>query len=128
MWQHGHFYWNELMTRDTEGAKAFYGETLGWTFEGVDMGEDGMYWVAKDGDQPVGGLFDISKPEFEGVPPHWFAYIAVDDIDARLEKATKAGATIKRPPFDVPGVGRIANIADATGATIGWMTPAPSEE
>ena len=127
MWQHGHFYWNELMTRDVESAKSFYGETLGWTFDGMDMGEEGMYWVAKDGDQPIGGIFEMNKPEFEGMPPHWFAYIAVDDIDARLEKATKAGATVQRPAFDVPGVGRIAIIADSTGAAIGWMTPAPSE-
>ena len=126
MWQHGHFYWNELMTRDPEGAKSFYGEMLGWTFEGMDMGDGGMYWVVKDGDKPVGGMFDMNKPEFEGMPPHWFAYIAVDDIDARLEKATKAGATIKRPTFDVHGVGRIAIIEDSTGAAIGWMTPASS--
>ena len=23
-WSHGHFYWNELMTRDAEKAKKFY--------------------------------------------------------------------------------------------------------
>jgi len=27
--QHGIFYWNELKTPDVEGAKAFYGESLG---------------------------------------------------------------------------------------------------
>ena len=25
MWSHGSFYWNELMTRDVEQAKKFYG-------------------------------------------------------------------------------------------------------
>ena len=127
MWQHGHFYWNELMTRDPESAKAFYGETLGWTFEGMDMGDDGMYWVCKDGDQPVGGLFSIDNTQFDDMPICWFTYIAIDDIDARLEQATKGGGTIKRPAFDVPGIGRIALIEDPTGAAIGWITPAPSE-
>jgi len=42
---HGHFYWNELMTRDAERDKKFYSETLGWTFEGMPM-PDGTYWVA----------------------------------------------------------------------------------
>ena len=37
-WSHGHFYWNELMTRDAEKAKKFYSTTLGWTFE--PMSED----------------------------------------------------------------------------------------
>ena len=49
-WSHGHFYWNELMTRDAEKAKKFYGETVGWNFEAMPM-PDGTYWVAKMGDQ-----------------------------------------------------------------------------
>jgi hypothetical protein len=78
MWQHGHFWWNELMTRDVEGAKAFYGEMVGWRFEGMAM-EGGTYWVCKDGEEPVGGIMDIGQPRFEGVPGQWFAYLAVDD-------------------------------------------------
>jgi hypothetical protein len=27
-----------------------------------------------------------------------------------------------RPPFDVPGVGRIAIVRDVNGAVMGWMT------
>ncbi len=123
MWQHGHFYWNELMTRDSEAAKSFYGNTVGWTFDAMPMDDGGTYWVCKDGDQPVGGIFDMTKSEFEGMPPHWFSYIAVDDVDARVEKATKAGASLKRPTFEVPGVGRIAIVQDPTGAVLGWMTP-----
>src|SRR5687767_2435278 len=97
MWQHGHFYWNELMTRDVEGAKAFYAGTLGWRFDGMPMAEVGTYWVCKDGDQPLGGILDMSPPQFDGLPPHWFAYIAVDDVDARVAKATAAGAELLRP-------------------------------
>ena len=29
---HGTFYWNELMTRDVEGAKKFYADTIGWSY------------------------------------------------------------------------------------------------
>ena len=29
MTAHGHFHWNELVTRDVEKAKKFYGETIG---------------------------------------------------------------------------------------------------
>ena len=52
MWSHGHFYWNELMTRDVEGAKAFYEGTIGWTFEAMPM-PDGTYWIIKAGDKPA---------------------------------------------------------------------------
>jgi uncharacterized protein len=122
---HGHFYWNELMTRDAEKAKKFYGGTVGWTFEAMKM-PDGTYWVAKSGDTPVGGLFPLSSPQFDGVPESWMSYLAVDDVDARVKKAQAAGATLMRPIFDVPGVGRIAILKEPGGAGIGWMTPEKS--
>ena len=127
MWQHGHFYWNELMTRDVQTAKTFYESALGWTFDEMPM-EMGSYWVAKSGDDVVGGMMTMDGPDFEGVPEHWFAYIAVDDIDARLKKAVDGGAKVVRDPFDVPGVGRIAILSQPGGGYIGWMTPAPMEE
>jgi predicted enzyme related to lactoylglutathione lyase len=119
---HGTFHWNELMTRDVERDKAFYEKTIGWTFSGMPM-PDGTYWVAQMNGNPVAGLFPISGPAFEGVPEHWMPYLAVDDVDARLKVATASGASVIRPPFDVPGVGRIAILHQPGGAVIGWITP-----
>ena len=112
------------MARDVAGAKKFYADTLGWTYDGMPMPGGGTYWVAKMGDQPVGGIFDISGPDYKAVPDGWMPYIAVDDVDQRLKKAVKAGATVMKPPFDVPGVGRIAMLLEPGGAGVGWMTPA----
>ncbi|HMJ44489.1 MAG TPA: VOC family protein [Pseudolabrys sp.] len=122
MTAHGHFHWNELVTRDVEKAKKFYGDIIGWTFDGMPM-PDGTYWVAKMGDQPVGGLFPIAGPQWDGVPEHWMSYLAVDDVDARVKKATAAGAKLMRPAFDIPGVGRIAILTEPGGAGVGWITP-----
>ena len=87
--------------------------------------EDGTYRVCKDGEEPVGGILDISAARFEGVPEQWYAYLAVDDVDARVKEATAAGAQLMRPIFDVPRVGRTAILKDPTGAGLGWSTPAP---
>jgi predicted enzyme related to lactoylglutathione lyase len=122
-WTHGTFYWNELMTRDVARAKKFYGETMGWSFEAMPTEGGGSYWIAKSGGESVGGLFDISGPEFKGMPESWMSYIAVDDVDERVKKATKAGAKVMKPAFDVPHVGRIAVLLEPGGASIGWMTP-----
>lgn len=122
MTAHGHFHWNELVTRDVEKAKKFYGDTIGWTFDGMPM-PDGTYWVAKMGDAVVGGLFPISGPQWDGVPEHWMSYLAVDDVDARVKKAVAAGAKLMRPAFDIPGVGRIAILTEPGGAGVGWITP-----
>jgi uncharacterized protein len=121
---HGTFYWNELMTRNVERAKQFYGDAMGWTFDAMPMGDGATYWIAKMGDEEVAGIFDISSPEYEEVDESWMSYIAVDNVDARAEKAVKAGARIMKPAFDVPGVGRIVILMEPGGASIGWMTPA----
>ena len=123
---HGTFHWNELLTRDIAQAKQFYAETIGWRFEGMPMAHEGgrTYWCALIGDQPVAGMFELASPDFDGVPEGWMSYLAVDDVAARVEKAVRAGATLMRPIFDVPDVGRIAILREPGGAGIGWMTPA----
>ena len=121
---HGKFCWNELMTRNVAGAKKFYSDAMGWSFDAMPMGGGMTYWIAKMGDEPVAGIFDISSPEYEDVPERWMPYIAVDDVDARVKKAVKAGAKVMKPAFDVPGVGRIVILTEPGGAGVGWMTPA----
>jgi len=121
---HGTFYWNELLARDVAAAKKFYADTLGWSFDAMPMDGGVTYWIAKMDDQPVAGIFDISGPGYEEVDEGWMPYIAVDNVDQRLKKAVKAGATVMKEPFDVPGVGRIAMLVEPGGAGVGWMTPA----
>ncbi|HYQ06244.1 MAG TPA: VOC family protein [Xanthobacteraceae bacterium] len=121
---HGKFYWNELMARDVAKAKKFYADTLGWSFDAMPMPGGGTYWLAKMGDEPVAGIFDISGPDYKAVPEGWMPYIAVDDVDARSRKAVAAGAKIMKPAFDVPNVGRIVVLQEPGGAGVGWMTPA----
>jgi len=127
MTPHGYFHWNELMTRNVEKARAFYHDTLGWEFNSMDMPGGGKYWVAMDAETPIGGLFEMAGSEFDGVSDHWMAYIAVDDIDKRLEKAKEAGAVVIQEPMDIAGVGRIAMLQEPGGARIGWMTPAQNQ-
>ena len=119
---HGSFIWNELMSPDVEKAKAFFAETLGWSYDSMPMGEGSTYWIAKMGDKPVGGIMSLADLP-PGAPAAWFPYIEVDDVDRRVEALARNGGALARPLFDVPGVGRIAIVQDATGAMVGWMTP-----
>ena len=123
--RHGHFHWNELNTWRVGEAKAFYARTLGWTYESFPMADGGDYTVCMSSGEPVAGIFEMREElGMEGLPNHWIAYIAVDDVDARLREVRAAGGTIRREPFDVPSVGRISIVQDATGAVVGWITPA----
>lgn len=121
---HGTFHWNELLARDVAGAKKFYADTIGWTYDGMPAPGGQTYWVAKMGEQPVAGIFDISGPDYQGVPDGWMPYLAVDNVDARVKKAVAAGARVMKPAFDIPGVGRIVILMEPGGAGIGWITPA----
>ena len=121
---HGTFFWNELMTWSPDKAKAFYQETLGWQYESHPMADGGTYTLCKAGEAMAAGIFEM-KPGagFDGVPDHWFSYITVDDINARLAGVGAAGGEVCRPAFDVPDVGRFAVVKDSAGAFIGWVTP-----
>ena len=118
----GHFLWMELNTGDVLAAKDFFEKTIGWTFENMPVPE-GDYWIAKANGHSIAGIVDLKAFSPPGAPPHWFSYLWVDDVDERVKRAKEAGASIKRPPFDIPNVGRIAIIQDPTGAVMGWMTP-----
>ena len=126
------FYWNELHATDVEEAKKFYQATLGWTYEEMPHGADPnqKYTIAKANGKPVAGIMispikDEEEDE-EGAAPQWVAYIHVDDVDAAVAKAEKAGGEVVMPCFDVPGVGRIAMVVDSAGAPIGLMTAKPA--
>lgn len=118
--QNGVFGWNELMTTDVDAAMAFYAATVGWTFDEMKMGFS-TYWLAKTNGRPACGIMDMTGVAAPGVAPHWFSYIVVDDLDARVVNVEPAGGVIQRKPFFIPGVGRIAIISDSTGATVGLM-------
>lgn len=121
---HGEIHWTELMTRDVDAAKAYYTETCGWQWQTMPMEEGAEYHVAMRGDQMVAGAMDMTAmPGLEETPPHWFTYLAVDDVDAATARTAELGGQIIRPCFDVAGVGRIAIVTDPSGAAIGLMTP-----
>ncbi len=106
--------WHELATREAQAAADFYGQVFGWNAQVKEFGPM-AYTEFYQGDQPVGGMFTLT-PEMGEVPPHWMAYFAVDDCDAKAEKATSLGANVIVPPQDVPTVGRFATIQDPQGA------------
>ena len=127
--RHGYVAWSELMTRDTEAAKAYYAQTCGWEYHAMKMDGGADYFVALSGGQGVAGIMDMSgMPQFENVPPHWFTYLGVADVDAATAKTESAGGQIIRPPFDVPGIGRIAIVMDPAGAALGLITEVENPE
>ncbi len=124
MSNHGKIWWTELNTWDAEVAKSYYGVVMGWTFqEGPTAGTNNPrpYYIALQDGQPVAGIFTMVKPDFEGLPNHWFTYIAVNDLAQAISDSNSAGGSVRRDPFDIPGIGTIAIIADTNGAVMGFI-------
>ena len=116
-------WWHELNTWEPDQARHFYSVILGWDFQPTTLPDGTRYWVAHRDDRAVGGIFQLTEPEFEGIPAHWMTCLAVDDIAAAQTRAEQAGGEILRPAFRLPGVGRLAVAADASGAMIGLIEP-----
>jgi uncharacterized protein len=110
----GSFCWNELGTNDTAKAGEFYSGLFGWDRDTQDFGPM-EYTMFKNGDRGAGGMYKIT-PEMGPIPPHWLVYFAVDDCDAKVQKATELGATVMKPADDIPGIGRFAILIDPQGA------------
>ena len=123
--RHGMVWWTELMTRDVDAAVKYYGDLCGWTFDKVDMVDgSGTYHVAMLGGTPTAGIVDMSPmTHLSEVPPHWFSYFAVDDLEAAMASTRAAGGSVLREPFEIPDTGRLAILQDPTGAAMGLITP-----
>jgi hypothetical protein len=125
----GRFAWHDLMTTDPEAAKDFYTSVMGW---GTELWENsGMsYTMWTVGGRPMSGTMKLPDEAVAGgARPHWLAYVDVPDVDATASRARELGGTVVMPPFDIPGVGRVAVLADPQGASIAAFASAnPSPE
>lgn len=113
----GSFCWHELATTDQPAARKFYSTLFGWTVQENPMGPMGVYDIYQLEGRDAAAGYQLS-PEMlqQGVPVHWMLYIAVADADAAAAKVAGLGGKVLKGPFDVMDKGRMAVIADPTGA------------
>ena len=111
----GSLCWNENMSRDFDGNKAFYHAVFGYEYD--DMSGGGFsYATMKVGGNIVGGIGGLPAEVPAEVPAHWSAYFAVADTDAAVDKVSELGGSLVRPAWDSP-YGRMATVSDDQGAT-----------
>jgi hypothetical protein len=107
--------WVDTAQPDPEAAASFYSGLFGWDFEDrMPPGSPGRYLVAKLRGRDVAA---VGSPP-EGMPPApvWMSYVSVASADEAAARAEEAGGTALMEPFDVPGAGRMAALADPEGA------------
>jgi len=121
----GTIYWTELLTEDIAASKAFFTEVIGWVAEEMP-GMQGKYVLMKNDAGPACGIMAIEGTALEAADsgPVWVSYIGVGDVDAVVDRALQNGGSVVQAPFNVPGIGRICLLAEASGVPFGVICPA----
>ena len=115
--------WVDLQTTDQDAGKMFYASLLGWSYDDQPMPQGGTYSMALVNGETVAAIAPMPPGAPDGRPPMWNTYLAVDDVDATLEKVGPAGGQVLMPAMDVGDAGRMTFVADPTGAVVGLWQP-----
>ncbi|GAB2632516.1 VOC family protein [Prescottella soli] len=110
--------WVDLQTPNQAAAKAFYTTLFGWSYDEQPMMEDEVYSVATLRGERVAGIAPMPHGSPADATARWNTFLAVDDVDAAAAKVEPAGGHLVLPPFDVVEAGRMALVADPTGAEV----------
>ena len=107
--------WIDTAQPDSQAAVRFYGELLGWSFEDrMPADAPGHYYMAQMRRRDVAAIG--SQLDHAYGKPAWNTYICVDSADDTAAKVKDAGGEILMGPFDVLDAGRMAVLADTSGA------------
>jgi uncharacterized protein len=117
--------WVDLATPNLEASEAFYGTLFGWAFDAQDTGDaNNPYVLATQSGKAVAGMMNLTPEMREGgMPPVWSTYVTVEDVDTSAAKAKDLGGSVMREPMDVMNAGRMAVLADPTGAVFCLWQP-----
>jgi predicted enzyme related to lactoylglutathione lyase len=108
--------WVVLVTPDAGRTGPFYAGLFGWSAPPAD---GGFATVDCDGTDVAGVLPLPPEAADAGAASRWLIYLATDDMNRSLNAIRPAGGEILAPAFDVGDLGRMAIVADGTGAQFG---------
>lgn len=110
--------WVDLMTRDADASRAFYGELFGWTSESNEDFGDYINF-SKDAVPVAGGM------QHGGEAPYdlWSVYLASADAQATFDAARKHGGAEELAPMAVGDLGVMAFVLDPGLGRVGIWQP-----
>lgn len=112
----------EFSTPDPAKENAFFRDVFGWQ---IAQWGDNQYWLATTGPTDKIGIDGAITPPSMADAPRVVNTISVDDIDATLERATDAGATVMVAKQEVPETGWLAYLLSPTGIPFGVIQRLP---
>ena len=109
--------WFEVMGRDADKMRRFYGDLLGWSFNTDHPMNYGMVEAGEGG--IAGGVGQAP----EGTRGWVTFYTKVQSLERAVERAESLGSSVLLPITDLPDT-RIAVVTDPEGNAIGLCADA----
>ena len=107
----------EVMGKNAIALQKFYAEVFGWKLSPPDP-KFGNYSLLEGGDKGIGGGIGEGDPRVT-------VYVEVDDPQAYLDKAVRAGATVLMPVTTIMAGTTIAMFSDPAGNITGILKAEP---
>ncbi len=117
--------WNELLTRDIEAARSFYGQLFGWEFSDYPSAWS-KYYVVRQGEEESSGMLEMDQRWGEMLPC-WLPYFAVQSVDITADQVRQLGGFVHVHPYDIPE-GRFSMVGDGQGALFDLVEMSESTE
>lgn len=115
----GEWIWMQLFCRDIARATAFYQAAGGYELYALDASRGARQLLVKDG--YARASISVIPPGEDAVAPAWLPFVRVEDINAALQKVAALGGRILMTPDDEKLEGKVAIVADPTGAALGVL-------
>lgn len=132
----GEWIWSALFTRDPENETAFYQDVFGYdVYDLNDVTEEGQAAEAQAAEHIELASNGYARATVNSLPARtpqrpsrWLHFVRVDSVWSAAAKAQTLGARVVLPPRDDRQGGRIAVLADPSGALFGVMDWSDSDE
>ncbi|HKR64595.1 MAG TPA: VOC family protein [Thermoanaerobaculia bacterium] len=120
----------EMPYENRDRMKSFYESAFGWQTQtlGAEMGNYVLATTTAAGPdgRPTspgainGGFYEKTSDPIAQYPS---VVIAVDDINASIQKVKSSGGTMLGETMEIPGVGQYASFRDTEGNRVGMLQP-----
>jgi predicted enzyme related to lactoylglutathione lyase len=115
--------WTSLMVHDLAATQRFYHELFGWEYRSGPEQLAPYVRAVLDG-REVAGLGGM--PRRRRLTIAWLPYLAAEDLDSASARVRDYGGTVAIGPLDAGEAGRVAIVADTSGASFGVWQPGPA--
>jgi predicted enzyme related to lactoylglutathione lyase len=111
--------WHDLVTRDLDASKKFYGALFGWTWRAPTSGHSVHYIVGEMAGVAVAGLAEARQGRVNTA--QWLSYFEVPNVKNTVRDALKAGGHVVIDPTRTAYQGESAVLLDPEGAPFAIM-------